>query len=152
MKIKNYTPIVMGIMLLVASATNAQTNFVDYVSDLWFAGCKSNVLAIANQRLQQDTNDIAGLLLKLDYDIEFLQFSSFSNTMDRALQVGATITTTNFVVWYPILMARTEMLRGMIPSYPPDQIDSGRAKGNLSGKPLPSKSILKALEKDGYFQ
>jgi hypothetical protein len=125
---------------------------VDHGSGLWLAGHKSNVLAIANARLAQNTNDIAGLLLKLDYDIEFLRFESFSNTMDRALQVGSVITTTNFAACYPVLAARDEILRGMIPSYPSDQIDADRAKGNLSGKPLPSKSILKALEKDGYFQ
>ena len=52
-------------------------NFV-LVTNLWYQGSKSNVLAIAEQRLAANPNDLAGLVLKMEYDFSFLSFSSIS--------------------------------------------------------------------------
>ena len=138
--------------LACAIPAHGQTNFVKQVADLWFAGHKTNVLTIASQRLQQNTNDIAGLLLKMSYETEFLQFDQMSNTMDRVVQVGATITTPKFSELYPIVEASANYWKNLIPVYPPDQIDPDRAKGKLTEKPLAVDYILEALQEDGYFQ
>jgi hypothetical protein len=137
---------------LVAMVSFAQTNFTETVSTLWYDGNKTNVLSIAEQRLQANTNDIAGLILKMEYEIAFLDLDAVTNTMDRVIEVGETITTTNFVAVFPKLEGSINHLKAMIPLYPPDELAADQGKGNISGKPLPHADVLQALEDDGYFE
>ena len=135
-----------------ALSTYGQTNFTEKVSSLWYSGQKTNVLNIAEQRLQHNTNDIAGLILKMEYEIEFLQLNKAMITMDRVLQVGSTITSSNFVACYPSLAGSINHLKTMIPLYPPDELAADQGKSKISGKPLSTKDALKALQDDGYFK
>ena len=141
-----------AVLFLSAIAAFGQTNFTEQVLSLWYSGQKTNVLIIAEQRLQQNTNDIAGLILKMEYEIEYLQLDQATNTMDRVLQVGSTITSSNFAACYPKLEGSINHLKTMIPLYPPDELVADQGKCNISGKPLPSKDVLKALQDDGYFE
>jgi hypothetical protein len=143
---------VVILLLALGICAQAQTNFYTNVTNLWFAGHKTNVLAVANQRLQQNTNDIAGLLLKMSYETEFLQFDQISNTMDRVVQAGAAITTPKFAALYPVLAESANYWKTLIPVYPADQIGPDRAKGSINEKPLAVDFILEALQEDGYFQ
>ncbi len=143
--------IVLMISLTVFQIGYAQTNFTETVSSLWYAGQKTNVLNIANQRLQTNTNDIAGLILKMEYQIEFLQLNTISNTMQRVLVEGTKITTTNFVTIFSVLEGSVNHLLDMIPLYPPDEFATDQGKCNISGKPLSFRSVIQALENDGYF-
>ena len=63
---------------------------------------------IANARLAANSNDIAGLILKAEYNFEFYETGNLSNAYLRVIQVGDTITTTNFVSYYQ------KMTRGRI--------------------------------------
>ena len=150
------TIMMYSVCVVVAAMTctvQGQTNFVKQVADLWFTGHKTNVLAIANQRLQQNTNDIAGLLLKMDYETEFLLFDQMSNTIDRVVQVGATITTPKFAALYPLVMEEANYWKKVASTYhPPEQLAADRAKGNIAEKPLSVEFILESLQEDGYFQ
>ena len=62
------------------------------VTNLWYEGHKSNVLAIAEQRLAANSNDLAGLILKMEYDLEFMNVSNYSNGIIRVLEVSRSIT------------------------------------------------------------
>jgi hypothetical protein len=143
---------VIAVALLAVRAAHAQTNFVDHVSGLWLAGHKSNVLAIANARLAQNTNDIAGLLLKMEYEEEFLQLSQVSNTIDRVIQVGGTITLPKFSTQYPFLTDSLIYMKNLIPLYPQDELLADQGKEVITGKPLSVKPFLQALQDDDYFQ
>ena len=129
-----------------------QTNFYDEVLALWYAGQKTNVLNIAEQRLQQNTNDIAGLILKMDYQIEFVELDVVSNTMQKVLDVGSQITTTNFIAVFPLVQSDINHLFEMLPLYPTNEIAADREKANLASKPLTSGYAIKALQDDGYFE
>ena len=142
----------MAAVFLYALVVFGQTNFYEQVTQLWYSGQKTNVLNIANQRLQQNTNDIAGLLLKMEYEIEFLELSQVTNTMERVLQVGPNITTSNFVAIYPKVTGSINHLKTMIPLYPTNELAADQGKWNISGKPLPCGDVIKALQDDGYFQ
>lgn len=144
--------IVILSLALMTSAALAQTNFTETVSTLWYDGYKTNVLNIAEQRLQANSNDIAGLILKMEYELEFLQLDAATNTMNRVLQVGGMITTTNFVAVFPKLEGSINHLQAVLPLYPPDELAADQGKCNISGKPLSTSEILQALEDDGYFQ
>ncbi|MDD2239708.1 MAG: hypothetical protein PHI93_03495 [Kiritimatiellae bacterium] len=143
--------IVVIAILLMAIATYAQTNFTETVSSLWYSGQKTNVLNIAEQRLQLNSNDIAGLILKMEYEITFLELDAVTNTMERVIQVGSSITTTNFVSVFPKLEGSINHLVEMIPLYPTNELAADQGKGDISGKPLPHTEVLQALEDDGYF-
>ncbi|HMP83682.1 MAG TPA: hypothetical protein PKA41_13370 [Verrucomicrobiota bacterium] len=129
-----------------------QTGFYEQVSSMWYSGNKTGVLSIATQRLQQDTNDIAGLLLKMEYQIAFIDFDQVTNTMSRVLQVGGAITSANFAATFPTVEADINHLIGMIPLYPTNEIAADQAKGNLPNKPLIHGAVIKALQDDGFFE
>lgn len=138
--------------LVVASAAYGQTNFYQQVSSLWYSGQKTNVLNIAEQRLQQNTNDIAGLLLKLEYEVEILQLSNATNTLERVLAVSGSFSGTNFARVYPTLQADYQVLKSVVTNYPPDELAADQAKTNMVGKTMSCDAAIKALQDDGYFQ
>ena len=118
---------------------------------MWYSGNKTGVLSIAEQRLQQNTNDIAGLLLKLEYEVEFLQLSNVTNTMRQALIAGETFAGTNFTQVYPVLQADYEVMKIVVTNYPPDELAADQAKSSIAGKTMSCDAAIKALQDDGYF-
>ena len=150
--------LLMGFMLAVINGgvVFAQTNFYTNVTNLWYQGgeFRTNVLTLANARLAANSNDIAGLILKAEYNFEFLEMDDMSNAFLRVIQVGDTITTTNFVKYYQ------EMTKGRILHLLDDfvenpitvqEIQTEQHKAFIPEKPLPSARLIEALLKDGYF-
>ena len=151
--------LLIGFMLMTVSGSIAlsQTNFYTNVTNLWYQGgaSRSNVLAIANERLAANTNDIAGLILKAEYHFEFLEIESISNAYLRVIQVGDTITTPHFVKnWQEELSRRFTLdILDVVARVPltPQQIQAEKHKALLPCKPLPAAPLIEALQKDGYF-
>ena len=141
-------------MVVNGSVGLAQTNFYTNVTNLWYQGGvnKTNVLIIANERLMANTNDIAGLILKAEYDLEFLELKTISNSFQRVIQIGDTITTTNFVNRFEL--ERQDYLDGLDmfknEPIPVNELPAEKAKAYIKEKPLPTK-LIEALQKDGYF-
>ena len=140
------------LVLAFGTCAQAQTNFYANVTNLWYQGYKSNVLAIANARLEQNTNDIAGLILKMEHHIAFSDMSEISNSFWRVINVGDAITTTNFVAKYP---EKRENLLGILEFIRDNPVSSEdlaaeQAKGNINHKPLPA-ALIEALQQDGFF-
>ena len=149
--------LMIGFMLTVigGSVCFAQTNFYTNVTNLWYQGYKTNVLNIANARLAVNTNDIAGLILKAEYQFEFLEIGAISNAWLRVIQAGDTITTTNFVKEWQENKSREDILDllDVIAENPltPQQIQIDKLKALINEKPLPNADLIEALQKDGYF-
>jgi len=147
--------LVIAFMLTVVggNAILAQTNFYTNVTNLWYQGYKTNVLEIANQRLNVNSNDIAGLILKAEYDLAFLELNVISNSFLRVIQIGDTIKTTNFMDCYEA--ARYSYLRTLdyLAEHPmtPHQIQAEKPKAFLKYKEMAHDLLLEALLKDGYF-
>jgi len=148
---------VIGLLLVAINGSNgfAQTNFYANVTNLWYQGYKSNVLNIATARLATDTNDIAGLILKAEYHLEFCEDMAISNAYLRIIQVGDTIATTNFVKCWQEEGARQNFLDILdhVAEKPltPQQIQEERLKGYINEKPLADAYLIEALQKDKYF-
>jgi len=143
------------ILLLGASVAHAQTNFYTNVTNLWWKGYKSNVLNIANARLAINSNDIAGLILKAEYYFEFYEVENISNAYLRVMQVGDTITTTNFAKEWHANKSR-ERIIWILDDFSENPITAGeivegKQKALINEKPLPDAELLEALQKDGYF-
>ena len=149
--------LMIGLMLAVggAGAGLAQTNFYTNVTNLWYQGYKSNVLAIADTRLAANSNDIAGLILKAEYHFAFLEVEAISNAYLRVLQVGDTITTTNFVKEWQEDKSRERIL-WILDDFAENpmtlqEIQAEKPKALINEKPLPDADLIEALQKDGYF-
>ena len=154
---KQIKKLLIGFMLMsvAGSASIAQTNFYTNVTNLWYQGgeARSNVLTIANARLATNTNDIAGLILKAHYHVEFLEVAAISNAFLRVIQEGNTITTTNFakcwqgrskyILWFLDFLAETPLT--------PQEIQAEKHKALIPHKPFPDADLIEALQKDGYF-
>ncbi len=147
-------PLILAALIALAGVVQVfgQTNFYEEVSSMWYSGNKTGVLSIAEQRLQQNTNDIAGLILKMEYQIEFVELNDVSNTMQRVLDVGSQVTTTNFAAAFSLMQSDIDHLLQMLPLYPTNEIAGDIEKASIANKPLPSGYAIKALQDDGYFQ
>ena len=150
--------ITLSLLLMFAglSTSLAQTNFYTNVTNLWYQGYKTNVLAIANERLAANSNDIAGLILKAEYHVAFTEVAEISNAYLRVIQVADTVTTTNFVAnWTMERGGREDYLRILDVvaelKLTPEQLEKERKKGFIKGKTLPDGYLIEALQKDGYF-
>ena len=143
------------VISVAGSVSLAQTNFYTNVTNLWYQGYKSNVLEIAEQRLAANTNDMAGLILKVNYHIAFCERAAYSNAFLRVIQVGDTITTTNFVNYWQEGGSRQNFLDILdyVAGNPltPQQIQTESLKGFINKKPLADDYLIEALQKDGYF-
>jgi hypothetical protein len=144
--------LMMALVINSWSTVLAQTNFYSTVTNLWYQGQKSNVLALANARLSQNTNDIAGLIIKAEYALEFYEMENISNSFLRVIQVGDTITTTNFVTRYQVIKQDILWLLEDFSENPvtEQEIQTERPKASINQKHLPA-SLIEALHKDGYF-
>lgn len=130
----------------------AQTGFYANVSGMWLEGRKAEVYQMAQERLAGDTNDIAGLYLKMEYEVAFLDFANVSNTMVRFLQQGAAVTSEHFAAQFPFVRDDVSHLLSLLPEYPPERIEGDRLKGSITNKPLLWGTCIEALEADGYFE
>jgi len=142
--------IVFGI-LVVSTAKSQTTNFYTNVTNLWVQGHKSNVLEIVEQRLNTNTNDMPGLLIKLAYQEEFLLLDSISNTVNKIIFVGGTITNQNFKTHYSSFKENQEFMLDFLTTYhpTPTELIQERAKGLIPQKPFIYYKYLEALQKDG---
>ena len=138
-------------VFVVASAILAETNFTDQVSRMWFQGQKAGVYSIATNRLAADTNDLAGLILKMEYEIAYLSLDDATSTMQRVLQVGSTVSSTNFAETFPGFEADINNIKAMILQYPAGELTADQGKGDIAGKPLPHEEVIRALEDDGHI-
>ena len=89
------------VLITLASSSSAQTDLYSTVTNLWWEGPKTNILAIAEERLAANTNDIVGIVLKTEYDISFSPATVLSNSFRRVLAVGAEVDTPAFAAAYP---------------------------------------------------
>ncbi|MGI6497092.1 MAG: hypothetical protein ACOX5G_13660 [Kiritimatiellia bacterium] len=140
-------------LVLAICAANALADdnlaFFNNVTNLWYQGHKSNVLAIAEDRLACNSNDIAGLILKVEYDLEFTNADSISNGIQRIICVGSDISSPQFRIRYPELKADLEDLMDSIALHPIQNLDAERAKAQIPHKPLLTEADLRLVCLDG---
>lgn len=136
--------------LILASATFA-SDYYSSVTNQWFQGHQTNVLAMANQRLAANTNDIAGLLMKASYDFDFSSSTTLSNTLARVLSVGATIRTPAFTNVYEWTKLDIRCTFKTLATETAQEHASDMIKVMGPGHPMAYSDELKALDDDGYF-
>jgi hypothetical protein len=126
-----------------------QKLFSEDISSMWLQGKKQEVLKIAIQRLAKNEKDLSALLLKMDYEVAFLEIDNLAKTIDRVLFLSKSITTPKFGEKRSLLEADIEIIKQLIPKITKEMIAQEKHKGDIPNKPLPSLIIIQALEADG---
>jgi hypothetical protein len=130
-------------------ATEEPHPFSDHVERLWFKGKFSDVSDISELLLQDDPNDIVGLILKMEYEIEFLMLNDAVKTIDEILLRSEGITTENFSKKLPLLQDDLTVAKELIPNYPAEELEKDREKVGITSKHFSLLPMLIAAEKDG---
>lgn len=151
-----YLPCIFFLMLIMAAKaqTNTPVDNFTLVTNLWYNGYKTEVLAIADQRLAVNSNDLAGLVLKMEYDFSFVNTQTISNDMLNVIAVAGTITNEQVKLHYNEMKEILEdFLLILKDDYHPttEEIKEDRAKALLPHKRMTHERYLKWLHEDGLF-
>ena len=140
--------LVLGLSIApISQASPYYTN----VTNEWWQGRQTNVLAMAESRLAANTNDIAGLLMKASYDFDFANSSTLSNTLVRVLAAGALVTTPAFTNAFRLTSIDIQWTFKTLESEAPAEHATDMLKVTGPGHPMAYSDELKALDDDGYF-
>ena len=132
-------------------ATVRASAYFDNITNLWSEAQHSNVLTIANQRLAVNSNDVAGVLLKASWDFIFADSVTLSNSMDRVLLVGATVTTPAFTNAFETTKEDVVWMNNYLRHEDPSKRTMNIQKAIRRGRMPHYIEELKALDEDGYF-
>lgn len=137
---------------ILAAAINASASaYFDNLTNLWYTAQHSNVLAIADQRLAANTNDVVGCLLRASYDFVYADAATQSNSLDRVLAVYESITTPAYQRSCLFLDADVAGIKRWLSHETPAQHAETLEKGSRPGRLPHYFRQLKALDDDGYF-
>ena len=142
---------ILATALLFVTTPVLASNYYANITNQWFQGRQTNVLAIANQRLAANTNDIAGLLMKASYDFDFSDSTTLSNTLARVLSVGETITSSSFSNTFRLLQLDIRCTFKTLATETPQEHANDMLKVIGPGHPMAYDFTLEALDDDGYF-
>ena len=123
------------------------------VTTLWYEGHKSNVLAIAEQRLSINSNDLAGAIMMFDYDLEFSNEGNYSNDVRRILSSTNNLPIGTFVNNIDFVSSTLNGFLDYLSSNPitPAEIQNDKSKALIIHKPMSNEILLKWLHDDGLF-
>lgn len=136
--------------LAVATVSQASPYFTS-VTNEWWQGRQTNVLAMAESRLAANTNDIAGLLMKASYDFDFADSPTLSNTLVRVLAAGSLVTTPAFTNAFRLTSIDIQWTFKTLEAETPSEHAADMLKVTGAGHPMAYSDELKALDDDGYF-
>lgn len=149
---KSFSLLAAFLLCITMTVQADPTPFSTNIDTMWFAGNKSGALAIANTRLAANANDIAGLLITLEYQMDYSDITHLKATMDKIISVGGAITTTNFAKLYPDLKDDlTNEETNVLPNVTAAMASSEASKGNTTGQHLTYLTQLQAAELDGLI-
>lgn len=147
--------IVFGCTLKLYAQTNQPpVNYFVLVTNLWYQGYKTNVLAIAEQRLAANSNDLAGLILKMEYNTAFSNVESFSNDINSVIHAIKNSIGTNYNDKIKFLMSDLNYSLDLLATEyrpTPEELAQDKAKFYIIHKPMTYEVPLKALHDDGLF-
>ena len=148
--IKSTRLCILALGLALTSVSQASPYFTN-VTNEWWQGRQTNVLAMAEVRLAANANDIAGLLMKASYDFDFSNSTTLSNTLVRVLSVGETITSPAFTNAFRLTRLDIRGTFITLSRETPEEYASDMHKVMGAGHPMAYSDELKALDDDGYF-
>ena len=149
---KKFTFASFLILLLVATVFGQTDGSVEELESLWFAGEFDQILAISDQRLERNSNDIVGLILKVEYESEFLLLDRIPETLDLILEHGEGVGGDQFEVEFNRFVKFVPFMKAALQLYPPEELAKDLGKVGRPGTRLSNILMLRALESDGIIQ
>ena len=124
------------------------------VTNLWWNGYKTNVLAIAERRLEANTNDFVGLILEMEYHMAYMEIDDLTNVASRVFSLAPTIQGQAFSQKKELFTMSLQHLTNVAAScsLTSEEISRERKKGDIPHKHLGFERFLKALDDDGFFE
>ncbi len=160
MRLAQMTLVTMLTLSCVAQTNHPPVDNFALVTNLWYQGYKTNVLAIAEQRLAANSNDLAGLIVQFNFDLEFTNRANYSNDIARitnALHISPYCSLTNGPLFVPATILNNS-LTGFLEYLASSQAElsqeeerSEKQKSLFSKKPLADEFFLKKLSDYGLF-
>ena len=142
---------ITALMIFAAALKLSASETYVNITNFWYAGQHTNALAIAEQRLAVDTNDIAGLLVRASWDFAFSDANALSNSLLRMVQVARTVSSPAFT---NILWITEWDVGSVLENVERETLEQrqGDVQKELAPGNLPHYwHELEALDKDGYF-
>ncbi len=140
--------------LTAMAQTNAPIDNFALVTNLWHNGYKTNVLAFAEQRLAANSNDLAGLILVMEYNLAFTNIESFSNDVARVMVCARNCTGTTFSNHYQKVEEELRFFLLFLKDHyrpTPERILTDKTKALIIHKRMTYEDYLKWLHDDGLF-
>lgn len=147
----NPAPVCTFVLGLAIAPISQASPYYTNVTNEWWQGRQTNVLAMAESRLAANTNDIAGLLMKASYDFDFANSTTLSNTLMRVLAAGTHVTTPAFTNAFRLTSIDIQWTFKTLEAETPSEHTSDMLKVTGPGHPMAYSDELKALDDDGYF-
>lgn len=143
--------VAIGVVWLLASSSvnSVDLVFSSAITDLWKQNRKQEVLAIAEERLAVNSDDIVGLILKFEYQIEFVVVPDVYGTMDKILAEASKFKGSQYQKILPFLRATIETGRPLLEAMDEEQRAHERLTANIENKVPMTLPVLEALERDG---
>ncbi len=123
------------------------------VTNLWYEGHKSNVFAIAEQRLAANSNDLVGAIMMFDYDLEFSNEGNYSNDVRRIFSSTNNLPIGTFVNNIDLVTSALNGFLDYLSSNPmtPAAVQKEKSKALIIHKPMSNEILLQWLHDDGLF-
>lgn len=146
---KNIIAFMLTIFIPTASAGGGI--FSATVQQMWFSGHQECVLIIAQNRLQHNPADIAGLLIKLEYEIDMLDVKHMQQTSDAIAKASQQINSPAYREKKPLLKETLDTIRRLIEISSVEQIEEEKKKSGGKRKTMSLLIFIEAAEKDGLI-
>ncbi|MBN4058387.1 hypothetical protein JYT55_01395 [Mariprofundus ferrooxydans] len=125
--------------------------FSDHVAALWAQGKDGmhEVKKIADDRLADNPDDIVGLLLAFEYQVEYLQVNKFESLGKRIISSGKNIKNKRFSHYFGTVENSINMLLLLKDNVPEKMLEEDRKLIGLPGKSLTDIDIIRVCEEEG---
>ena len=160
----NRPMLIIGTFLGAAAASWAATNtlvnpppppppsvFYTNITNLWKQGHHDQVLAIANARLETNTNDIGGVILKAAYDFAHSDRNTLSNSLVRIVRTGKHLHTPTFAKIFPFGCMDIKSIFDVLATETDEEHAADILKLQGPHHPFPFLILLRALDRDRFF-
>ena len=111
------------------------------------------MLQIAEQRLAANSNDLAGLILKMEYDFEFMDRQAISNDILAVIAEAGALSSGKIADNFQVILFDAEYFLDFLSTYHPTdtEYENDRDKAFIPYKRMTHELYLKWLHDDGLF-
>ena len=89
--------------------------------------------------------------MKMSYEMAFSDLSNYTNTLQRLITVGGSVTATNFASLYPILELESDGIKQLLSAVTTNDVAQWAQKASITNKPMTYRRLIQAIQSDGLL-